>query len=308
MSRPRPDPIPLPRPVAARLEAAFEAMLQPPGAPRIDFTQPPGEPAFASPESLSWTVFANPVSVFVGGVTAVILELAEPRVRTGVWEHSSFRRDPVGRLRRTGLAAMLTVYGPRSAAEEMIAAVARRHARVRGVTPCGQPYAADDPDLLVWVKATAAYGFLEAYARFVRPLSPEERDAFHAEGATVSRLYGAAQAPESEAELHRLFARMAPRLEPSPIVHEFLEIMRQAPLLPAPLRGAQRLLIRAAVEAAPPWARRTLNLSGAGLRPGEGALVRLLCASAERLELAAHPAQQARRRLGLDAGVSSRLG
>jgi uncharacterized protein (DUF2236 family) len=52
---------------------------------------PAGEPALAAPDSVSWRVFKNPVSLFVGGVTAVILELAEPRVRTGVWEHSSFR-------------------------------------------------------------------------------------------------------------------------------------------------------------------------------------------------------------------------
>jgi uncharacterized protein (DUF2236 family) len=35
-------------------------------------------------------VFKNPLSLFIGGVTAVIMELAEPRVRTGVWEHTTF--------------------------------------------------------------------------------------------------------------------------------------------------------------------------------------------------------------------------
>ena len=70
-------------------------------------------------------MFANPVSLFVGGATAVLLELAEPSVRTGVWDHSSFACDPATRLRRTGFAAMMTVYGPRSAAEEMIARVVR---------------------------------------------------------------------------------------------------------------------------------------------------------------------------------------
>ena len=51
----------------------------------------------------------------------MILELAEPRVRSGVWDHTSFRTDPVTRLRRTGLAAMVTVYAPRETAEAMIA-------------------------------------------------------------------------------------------------------------------------------------------------------------------------------------------
>lgn len=51
------------------------------------------------------------MALLVGGIAAVILELAEPRVHTGVWEHSLFRSDPVRRLQRTGLAAMATVYG-----------------------------------------------------------------------------------------------------------------------------------------------------------------------------------------------------
>jgi uncharacterized protein (DUF2236 family) len=76
-------------------------------------------------ESVSWRVFKNPLSLFIGGVAAVIMELAEPRVRTGVWEHTTFRVDPVRRLRRTGLAAMITVHGARSEAEAMIARVRR---------------------------------------------------------------------------------------------------------------------------------------------------------------------------------------
>ncbi|MGA7454823.1 MAG: oxygenase MpaB family protein, partial [Rhodoplanes sp.] len=101
-----------------------------------------------SPESVSWRVFKNPLSLFIGGVTAVIMELAEPRVRTGVWEHTTFRRAPIGRLRRTGLAAMVTIYGARSTAEAMIASVRRVHDRIAGTTPSGEPYCANDPQLL----------------------------------------------------------------------------------------------------------------------------------------------------------------
>jgi uncharacterized protein (DUF2236 family) len=72
-------------------------------------------------------------------VTAVILELAEARVRSGVWEHTLFREHPLERMRRTGHASMMTVYGPRSATQAMIRRVASMHARIVGVTPCGQP-------------------------------------------------------------------------------------------------------------------------------------------------------------------------
>src|SRR5882757_5838926 len=122
------------RPLLNRLDKASRALLLPDGGPAVDFRHPAGEPALATPDSVSWRVFKNPVSLFVGGVTAVILELAEPRVRTGVWEHSGFRRDPLPRLKRTGLAAMVTVYGARSAAEAMIAGVRHMHERVAGDT------------------------------------------------------------------------------------------------------------------------------------------------------------------------------
>lgn len=180
-----------------RLDAAAEALLFPPDSPDIDFASPPGEPALAAPDSVSWRVFRNPVSLFIGGVTAVLLELGEPRVRTGVWEHTSFRTEPLRRLQRTGLAAMVTVYGARSVAERMIAGVSRMHARVGGETPGGAPYRADDPELLDWVQATASFGFVEAYHRWVAPLTNDDKNRFYAEGAPAAALYGATGAPGS---------------------------------------------------------------------------------------------------------------
>jgi uncharacterized protein (DUF2236 family) len=271
--------------------------------PSADFDRPAGEPALADPASVSWRIFKNPVALFVGGVAAVLLELAEPSVRTGVWEHTDFRRDPVRRLERTGLAAMVTVYGARSVAERMIAGVVARHERVQGTTPDGEAYRANDPRLLTWVQATAAFGFIEAYRHFVRPLSAAEIDRAYAEGAPAAALYGAQDAPRSDAERRALFEAMRPRLEPSPIVFEFLAIMRAAPIVPWPLRPAQRLLIRAAVDVVPYWARERLGLGPAlGLRGWERRLVRGLGAIADRVVLPGSPAVQSCLRLGLPAG------
>ena len=88
----------------------------PPGMRPVDFSAPAGAPALFAPDSTTWRVMKNPVALIVGGIAAVILELAEPRVRTGVWEHTSFRRDPVTRMRRTGYAAWVTIYAPADAA------------------------------------------------------------------------------------------------------------------------------------------------------------------------------------------------
>ncbi|MDB5460724.1 MAG: hypothetical protein JWO72_2465, partial [Caulobacteraceae bacterium] len=261
---------------------------------------PPGEEALAPPDSVSWGIYKNPVSVFICGVAAVILELAEPGVRTGVWEHSTFRTDPVLRMRRTGMAAMVTVYGPRSAAEQMIAGVVRAHDRVAGQTPTGRAYTANDQDLLTWVQATASFGFAGAYSRYVRPLGRDELDRAYRESAPASRLYGVRRAPAGQAQMEALFEAMRDRLEPSPIVFDFLRIVRAAPAFPAAVRPVQPLLVRAAVEMTPPWVRERLGLTAAyGLRPFEASMVRAAGALSDRIVLRDSPAVQSCLRLGL---------
>jgi len=276
---------------------ALRDLMRPPPGMAFDFSRPPGEPALTPADGVSWRVFANPVGLFVGGIAAVLLELAEPSVRSGVWDHTGFRVDPVTRLRRTGFAAMMTVYGPRSAAEDMIARVTRMHGRVRGETPAGLPYRADDPRLLDWVHATATFGFASSHHHYVQPLSGLERDGVFAEGQASARLYGATAAPRSWAEWEAMLAHTAPTLEGSTILAEFLRIMTDAPIVPAPLRPVQRLLVRAAVQIAPEPVRSLPQLRGRGLRAGEAVLVRALGRTAGMLPLGDTPPVQATRRL-----------
>jgi uncharacterized protein (DUF2236 family) len=294
------EPLTLPFGLQGWMEAQSDKFLRPSSAPAVDFTQPTGEPALAPPNSVAWQVFRNPVSLFIGGVAAVLLELAEPRVRAGVWDHSNFKTDPVERLRRTGLAAMTTVYGARSVAEGMIAGVRDVHGRVSGRTAAGEDYRADDPDLLDWVQATASYGFLQAYLSFVRPLERAQRDQFYLECEPGARLYGCRMPPTSEAEMDARLAAMLPRLGPSPVIFEFLAIMRAATILPPLIRPAQSLMIRAAVSIVPLPVRQLLGIGqNWSLRHWEGALVRQAGIAADRIRLDSSPAAQASLRLGL---------
>jgi uncharacterized protein (DUF2236 family) len=204
------------------------------------------------------------------------------------------------RLQRTGLAAMVTVYGARSIAEPMIARVVQMHSKVVGETPCGTPYSANDVRLLSWVQATAAFGFAEAYSRYVRPLKREEFDALYREGAPASKLYGAIEIPMSSAELQALFGSMQGRLRPSSIIFEFLHIMRTTPGFPNALCWMQEMLVRAAVEIIPEWIRECLGLTRQhGLGPTERWIVRLTGSLADRVILSASPAAQSCVRLGL---------
>jgi uncharacterized protein (DUF2236 family) len=293
-----PQPLTLPKPLQRWVERLSAELLAVPGLPPFDFAQPAGEPALVAADSVSWRVFSNPLTLFIGGVAAVLLELGEPRVRHGVWDHSGFRVDPVMRLRRTGLAAMVTVYGPESRARAMIAGVIRLHAQVSGTTADGIPYRADDPELLEWVQATASWGFLEAFAAYDTPLPPHERDLYYAEAAPAGALYGAIDAPRSEAQVAAFFERMAPKLEPSETMAEFLAIMRQAPILPAAARSLQKLLVAAAIDLLPPHLAVRLDLAGPALRPWQRASISALARVSGRLPLAGSPPVEAARRLG----------
>ena len=155
---------------------------------QIDYLRPLGEASLVPPTSPQWRVFKNPVAIAIGGVAAVLLEFADARIRSGVWDHSTYKVDPIGRSKRTGIAAMAGVFGPASAARRIIGGVNRMHRKVAGETPEGEAYRALDPELLDWVSATAGYGFLEAYHRFVRPMSAAEREAYYRDGEAVTRL------------------------------------------------------------------------------------------------------------------------
>lgn len=292
--------IPLPSAVERRVDGfARSLMRQPPGY-RLDFSAPAGEPALLPPDSISWRVFKNPVALFIGGVTAVLLELAEPRVRDAIWQHSSFRSDALPRLQRTGAAAMVTIYGPRSRATAMIEGVVRMHKRVSGRTSDGEPYEANDPELLDWVQATAGFGFTEAYHRYAHRLRAGERDASFAEARPIALLYGAVGAPASQADLYTLFEARRQRLAASPIVLEFLEIMEKVPALPAAVRPLQLPLVKAAVDILPLWVRERLALGDRWtLKPRERALVASMAAICDRIVLPSSPAVQSCRRLGL---------
>ena len=270
--------------------------------PDVDFLQPAGEPALAGPDSVSWRVFKNLVALYIGGIAAVLLELAEPRVRSGVWDHTTFRTDPLTRMQRTGIAAMVTVYGARSVAEQMIRGITKMHARVQGETPDGRSYRALEPELMNWVQVTASYGFLQAYHQFVTPLSAADRDRFYADAQASAKLYGAPGAPANEAQQQALFAHMLPQLEASDIVFEFLDIMRRTGGLPPLMRPLQPLFLRAAISILPEPVRVRLNLDkGYRLAGWERLLVRGAGALSDRIVLRSAPPAQACMRLGLPA-------
>ncbi len=268
--------------------------------PAFDYRQPPGAAALLHPGSVAWRVYKNQVALAIGGVAAVLMEFADPRIRSGVWDHSIYRFDPIGRSQRTGHAAMIGVYGPAAAARQVIAGVGRMHAKVAGETPGGIAYKATDPELIDWVSATAGYGFLTAYHRFVAPLDEAEQNRFFAEGAPVAALYGVQNKLRCCSDFQAMMERLAPGFEPHPINREFLGIIQSGKAAPAVPRFLHRALARASVSILPPLIRARLELGrefDLGLR--DRVAVRLVARLAERKHDSASPQAQASLRLGL---------
>lgn len=267
---------------------------------KIDYGQPVGEPAYLDPGSVHWRVYKNQIALAIGGVAAVLLEFADARIRSGVWDHSTYKVDPIGRSKRTGVAAMVGVYGPQSAARRVIQGVSNMHARVNGATPGGEAYRALDPELLNWVSATAAYGFLNAYDRFVAPISEADKARFYQEGLPIARLYGVQYAPRSTADFLDMMDRLVDRFEPHPIVEEFLAIIQSGKAAPNMPRFLHRALARAAVSLLPPIVRQKLNLGRAyDLTLADKIALKIGGGLADRIAVLDSPACQASARLGL---------
>ena len=136
--------------------------------------------------------------LLLGWGRAILMQFAHPLVARGVAEHSAFRAEAFGgwrRLHRTLGAMLALTFGERddaqAAADRINAIHDRIHGRLahaEGAFAAGTPYSAHDPALLAWVHATLVDSFLLAYERFVRPLSPAQRDAYCAESAEIEGL------------------------------------------------------------------------------------------------------------------------
>lgn len=274
---------------------------------QIDFTRPAGEEAYCAPGSMHWRIFKNSIAMAIGGIAAVLLEFADARIRSGVWDHSIYPVDPIGRSQRTGMAAMVGVYGPKTVARQVIGGVNRMHAKVAGMTPSGEAYKALDPELLDWVSATAKFGFVTAYDRFVARLSDEEKHEYWNSGDEVAKLYGVTESPHSEAEFLVMMERLVPRFEAHEINSEFLAIVASGKARPQIPRFIHRAIARAAVDILPPVVREKLGLGREwDLSFTDRLLVKFVARLADRKVDPASPAYQAALRLGLPGDTAWR--
>lgn len=168
------------------------------------------DPGLFGPNSASWQVDREALLV-AGGTCALLMQLAHPAVAAAVAQHSDFRGNPFGRLRRTLTASYAVVFGSTPRAERAIRRINAIHGVVSGRIPeTGQAYHALDPDLLLWVHATLVDTALRVYERYVAPLSPTAGEAYHDEARRIAIRLGvpAKVVPPTLVDLRARMAQM----------------------------------------------------------------------------------------------------
>lgn len=226
---------------------------------------PPSDDALFERDSPIRMVHADIVGMMVGGMRGLLLQMLHPHALQGVLDHSNFREDMHGRLRRTARFIAVTSFGHRDDATAAIERVNAIHAKVSGTLPDGSPYSATDPRTLAWVHVAEATSFLTAYMRYARPDMPgHEQNEYYRQFAIVARALGADPVPISRNEAEEIFHELRGDLRTSVQAREVAQLVLTQKTAGTP-QALQAMLGAEAIAILPPFARSMLGLARPGL-------------------------------------------
>ena len=227
----------------------------------VDYENPPGDPGLFGPDSVCWKVHGDFTSMLVGGISALLLQALHPLALAGVWDHSNFREDLLGRLRRTGQFISATTFGSQADAHRLIERVRAIHLKVTGHAADGRPYAAYDPDLLTWVHVAEVSSFLKAHLRYLNPNLPgHAQDRYYDEVATIAEALGARDVPRSRLQIDGYLETVRTSLCCDERSREIVRILFNAPAPSHMAKPFGALMMRAGVDLLPEWASQMLDL------------------------------------------------
>ena len=229
---------------------------------------PASDEALFPPGSVIRRVHGDVTSMMVGGIAALLTQMLHPGALAGVWDHSDVAEDQLGRLRRTARFIAVTTYGHRDKAGAAIARVKAIHEQVGGTLPDGTSYRATDPWLLAWVHVAGAVNFLDGWRRYAEPrMSRADQDRYFAESGEIARLLDADPVPRTRAEAERLIADFRAELRAAERTRTFRDLVLKVPARSLAEAPVQKLLMNAAVDLMPRFAREMHGLSRPALPP-----------------------------------------
>lgn len=268
----------------------------------FDLSQPPGDPGLFGPDSTIWRIHGDFPAMLCGGISALMLQMLHPAALAGVWDHSSFRQDMLGRLRRTSQFIAVTTFGNSADARTLIERVKRIHLQVSGTDSNGKPYAASDPHLLTWVHVAETSRFLAAHLRYKNPaLSRAEQDRYYQEAAQVAIALGAEQVPCSVDDVAHYLEAIRPELCFDARTQEVMALLMNAPAPGWQARPAMRTMLQAGIGLLPAWAQLQLQRPVSPLTQWRTDRQMLLLARLLRWSIQRGAWSRAMQRMGRDA-------
>jgi len=136
-------------------------------------------------------------AVAISGPRALLMQAAHPVAFEGFFAHTGALDAPYERLARTAEVMNTIAFGSRAEADRATRRVRAMHGRVRGELqrpagrfPAGTPFAADDPQLLLWVLASIVDSALVFYDTYVASLSRAQRAAYWQDYRIIGGLFG----------------------------------------------------------------------------------------------------------------------
>ena len=238
-----------------------------------DWSQAEDRLGFFGPDSVTWRIHGDP-AYHVGGLRALMLQALHPVAMDGVARNSTgFKDEWWMRMTRTGQYMETITFSSRTEARRMAARVRGYHRKLSGVEETtGRAYRVDDPDLLLWVYATAVDSLLTTAQRAGVPLTDEDADRYVAEQVAAAQLIGVplSTVPRTVAELDAYLEDVRPSLAATPAALDgvrnlFLPPMKGWVQVLTPARPAWVTLATLGFATLPVWARRMYSMPGLGL-------------------------------------------
>jgi uncharacterized protein (DUF2236 family) len=216
----------------------------------------PVDDGLFGPGSVVWRV--NRDRCFpLAGMRSLMVQALHPLAMAGVAQHSTWKRDPFGRLAATSSYLLTTTYGDTKSALEAAAWVRKVHVHVRGTdSETGLPYSAEDPALLLWVHAGMVDSVVDVVQRYGRPLEAADADVYVAEMVRFAAIVGVPRedVPTTVAALRQYLESVDLRQATS-AAREAIAIVLDPPGLDHDTRELWHDLAQVAVGTLPDWAR-----------------------------------------------------
>lgn len=217
---------------------------------------------YFGPASAAWAVHGS-MTTLVAGIQALLIQALHPGALAGIYDHSNYRTDPLGRLAGTIQWIFTITYGDTATAQQAAAKVQRIHGHVRGSYTANsgeeRPYSANDPELLRWVHLAFTQAFLSSHLAYGGPI-PGGPNAYVADWAVAGALMHVTDPPTSVEELNTQLDAFTGELRCDERAREAIAFIRHPPL-PRSQRAGYMVLFSAAVAALPPVYRELMQLN-----------------------------------------------